>query len=87
MIEIDFTLLNSLVGNGKNTLVFFSSYQQLQQAARLLDPAEALLVQRADWTARERDAVLAQFRAHRGLTLLTVLGGVFVSAFFQKGQK
>ena len=80
-------LLNSLVGNGKNTLVFFSSYQQLQQAARLLDTADALLVQRADWTARERDAVLAQFRAQRGLTLLTVLGGVFGEGIDLPGEQ
>jgi len=69
--------LVSVIQSNKNSMVFFSSYQQLRACTESLHSAEKLIIQRPGWTNSERDKVLEQFKTEKGLTLITVLGGVF----------
>lgn len=72
-------LLEAVIRNQNNSMVFFSSYQQLMQCTEPLHrPSNNLTyVQRNDWTQTERDDMLERFAEQRGITLFAVLGGVF----------
>ena len=58
-------------------MVFFSSYQQLKSCTQTLTTNSNLLMQSPSWKTEERDAALSRFQHERGLTMMTVLGGVF----------
>lgn len=72
-------LLEAVTRNQNNTMVFFSSYQQLIHCTgRLHLPTNNITyVQRNDWSQAEKDEMLARFAEQHGITLFAVLGGVF----------
>lgn len=74
--SLGFTL-ERIVNSPCNSMVFFSSYQQLRQCTSALHRSEYLLIQQPGWQSTDRDAILQRFRSEQGLTLMTVLGGVF----------
>lgn len=69
--------LQSVIDTHCNSMVFFSSYQQLCQCTRDLPEQDNILIQHSGWSATERERVLQRMRGEQGLTLMTVLGGVF----------
>jgi len=71
-----------VAGRPGNYLVYFPSYQYLNDALQLFQtrrPSIPVLVQRPRMTEPEREAFLAAFRAEPGQTLVgfAVLGGIF----------
>jgi DNA excision repair protein ERCC-2 len=79
-VDLPKQLINTLekvTKSDKNSMVFFSSYQQLNNCTKALPESDTTLIQQSDWTNEMRDKVLAQFKNERGITLMTVLGGVF----------
>ncbi|MDX1341454.1 MAG: helicase C-terminal domain-containing protein [Reinekea sp.] len=69
--------LQTVINSAKNSMVFFSSYQQLKICTQTLATNSNLLIQSPSWKTEERDAALSRFQHERGLTMMTVLGGVF----------
>ncbi|TCS43227.1 ATP-dependent DNA helicase [Reinekea marinisedimentorum] len=69
--------LKRIVSNNRNSMVFFSSYQQLNSCSSELPENEKIIIQQRSLTTEEREALINRFRTETGLTLLTVLGGVF----------
>ncbi len=70
-------VLEMIIENTRNTIVFFSSYQQLLECAKRIQPHTNLLIQSQDWSSSIRDTILNRFRTEHGLTLFSVLGGAF----------
>jgi DNA excision repair protein ERCC-2 len=69
--------LDTTVNSNKNSMVFFSSYQQLKSCTQFLTETPLLIIQQSDWYSTKREEVLHRFKNEQGLTLMTVLGGVF----------
>lgn len=63
-----------------NHLVFFSSFDYLQQVARLLQQqtdTPPLLIQNSNFSERQQKTFIRTLRQQRGVLALAVLGGVF----------
>lgn len=68
--------LQKVIDTPCNSMVFFSSYQQLRQCTGAFTD-DRVLIQQPHWQPSDRDSILRRFRSEKGLTLMTVLGGVF----------
>lgn len=69
--------LENILANNNNSMVFFSSYQQLYSCTNTLAESSRAIIQQRNLSTEERDSLLNRFRTEQGLTLFTVLGGVF----------
>jgi len=69
--------LAKVTNSSKNSMVFFSSYQQLRSCVSALTLPSKCIIQNSDWTNIEREELLKRFKTDSELTLFTVLGGVF----------
>ena len=69
--------LEVVINSPKNSMVFFSSYQQLKACTGGLSSKDQLIIQQSGWSNADRDNLLDRFKNEQGLTLMTVLGGVF----------